>query len=91
MADNFIIATHRNSDSLHLKLKGDFDDHSAHELFEIIKKSFNNTLRIFVHTNSLNNILAFNRLLFLRNLQTLKKQNSSILFTGDRTEDLFLE
>lgn len=32
MAANFRISTHRNSENLHLKLYGDFDGTSAHEL-----------------------------------------------------------
>ena len=36
MASNFRILFHETKDSLHLKLFGDFDGNSAHELFNAI-------------------------------------------------------
>ena len=38
MASNFSIFFHRNSDNLYLKLMGDFDGSSAHQLINILKE-----------------------------------------------------
>ncbi len=38
MASNFRIFLHETRDSLHLKLDGDFDGSSAHELLNTLKK-----------------------------------------------------
>ena len=38
MASNFQIYRHRTRDSLHLKLEGDFDGSSAHELINALKE-----------------------------------------------------
>jgi len=38
MAARFRISIHRNSENLHLKLMGDFDGTSAHELLNVLKR-----------------------------------------------------
>jgi hypothetical protein len=48
MASNFRISTHRNSESLHLKLVGDFDGSSAFELINVLKKNWNGAYRVFI-------------------------------------------
>ena len=37
MASNFEISIHRNSENLHVKMVGDFDGNSVHELLDILK------------------------------------------------------
>ena len=56
MSANFQIYTHRNSENLHIKLLGDFDDASACELIDILEKNSEDDLRVFVHTSNLNEI-----------------------------------
>lgn len=56
MASNFRISTHRSSESLHLKLVGDFDGSSAFELINVLKKNWNGAYRVFIHTDSLKDI-----------------------------------
>jgi hypothetical protein len=53
MAKYFRIAIQRSSDTLHLKLIGEFDGRSAHELLNTIQKNRNGASRIFIHTSSL--------------------------------------
>ena len=48
MASNFKILVHRNSDSLHLKLVGDFDGTSAHELLNSLTKNARGVRRVFI-------------------------------------------
>jgi len=41
MASNFQIYSYKTRDSLHLKLNGDFDGNSAHELINILNEAGN--------------------------------------------------
>ena len=84
MASDFRISVHRNSDSLHLKLMGDFDGSSACELTNVLKKSVNGVSRVFIHTNSLKNIHPFGRETFQQNLRDLKDFTDRISFTGEQ-------
>ena len=59
MASNFQIFSYKNRDSLHLKLSGDFDGSSAHELFNTFKKYDTDFLEIFIDTNNLKTINSF--------------------------------
>ena len=84
MASNFKISIHRNSDSLHLKLIGDFDGSSACELLNVLKKSINGVFRVIIHTNSLKNIYPFGQDTFQKNLRDLKDRADRIIFTGEK-------
>ena len=82
MATNFKIAAHRNGGTLHLKLVGDFDGTSAHELLNTLKKSGDQTSRVFVDTGSLRNIYPFGLNVFHTNLNILKGRSLDLVFTG---------
>lgn len=84
MASNFRISTHRNSDSLHLKLTGDFDGTSAWELLNIIKKDRNRVSKIFIHCDCLKQIDPFGRNVLHNEMGTLRKEPPYLLFTGDK-------
>jgi hypothetical protein len=88
MASNFRISIHRNSDNLHLKLVGDFDGTSAHQLLNVLKKNWNSVYRVFIHTGSLKDIHPFGRHTFQQNLSDLKGHHSRILFTGDNASQI---
>jgi anti-anti-sigma regulatory factor len=83
MATNFRIAAHRNGETLHLKLVGDFDGTSAHELLNTLKKSGDHTSRISVDTGSLRNIYPFGLNVFHTNLNVLKGRSVELVFTGE--------
>ena len=61
MASNFKILIHKSSESLHLKLTGDFDGTSAHELLNTIKDYGAGMNKIFIHTNGLRGIFPFGK------------------------------
>jgi anti-anti-sigma regulatory factor len=82
MASNFRIYIHRNSDSLHLKLAGDFDGTSAFELLDTVKKSGAGLRKVFIHTSDLKTIHAFGLHVFEKCLSDLKGSSFQILFTG---------
>ena len=83
MATNFKIAAHRNGGTLHLKLVGDFDGTSAHELLNTLKKRGDHTSRVFIDTGSLRNIYPFGLNVFHTNLNVLKDRSLDLVFTGE--------
>ncbi|MBU1052450.1 MAG: hypothetical protein KKC46_01325 [Proteobacteria bacterium] len=90
MAANFKIQVFRNSDNVHLKLFGDFDGNSAHELINFISKLCY-TNKLFVHTSALKQINNFGLEVFRKSLNSLDIRPASCWFTGDKANDLIPE
>ena len=88
MASNFKILIHRNSDNVHLKLMGDFDGSSAHELLNMLNKNCPNASRIFIHTSCVKSIVPFGRSVFRNNLHLLKGKPAHLVFTGEKASEL---
>ena len=88
MALNFKIAVHRNSDNLHLKLMGDFDGTSAHQLLNTLETNSRGASNIFIHTSCLKHIDPFGRTTFHNNIRQFKKGPLRLVFTGDNSEEL---
>lgn len=88
MASNFRISTHRNSDSLHLKLVGDFDGTSAWELLNIIKKDRKSVSKIFIHCDCVKQIDPFGRNVLHSEMGALGKDSPFLLFTGDKARQI---
>lgn len=86
MATNFRISTHQNSDSLHLKLIGDFDGTSAYELFNVLNKMRKSTHRVFIHTSCLKEVHPFACGVFHSQLNTIRGQFRSLVFTGEHAD-----
>ena len=82
MASNFQIYSFKTRDSLHLKLHGDFDGNSAHELINILNDSDNNFWEIFIDTDGLKSVHPFGRAVFEKNLSILKKKLRNLVFIG---------
>ena len=82
MASNFRILFHKTRDSLHLKLDGDFDGNSAHELINALIKHGTSFYQIFIDTNDLKTIHPFGRAVFQKKLDTFNKQLSNLIFIG---------
>jgi len=83
MATNFKIDAHRNDESLYLKLKGDFDGTSAHELLDVVRKRDVHISRVFIHTSNLRDIHPFGLHVFRSNVNVLKGQSVDLVFTGE--------
>jgi len=83
VASNFRILFHRNSDNLHLKLSGDFDISSAHELLDVIKQGCRGASKIIIHTNSLRKIYPFALNTFQKDFSGMEGLSAHILFTGE--------
>jgi hypothetical protein len=88
MATDFKILVHKNSENLHLKLIGDFDRTSAHEVLNALKKNCGGASRVFIHTSCLNRIHPFPRDVFHNQLNMLKKQSLLVAFTGQNSGKL---
>jgi hypothetical protein len=88
MATDFKILIHKNSDNLHLKLIGDFDRTSAHEVLNALKKNCRGASRVFIHTSCLNNIHPFPRDVFHNQLNMLKERSFLVAFTGQNSGKL---
>jgi hypothetical protein len=88
MASNFRIFMHRNSDSLHLKLAGDFDGTSAFELLDLVKKNGRGLRKVFIHTSDLKTIHPFGQHVFERSLSDLKGSSFQFLFTGEHAQQI---
>ncbi|MDY6971391.1 MAG: hypothetical protein SV775_03570 [Thermodesulfobacteriota bacterium] len=91
MARNFKIYVHRNSENVHLKLVGDFDGSSAHELLNSLKRNCCRAGMTFVHTNCLKQIHPFGRDVFRNNFGILKGMSNAVLFTGEDAPQLVPE
>jgi anti-anti-sigma regulatory factor len=83
MAAHFKISVHRNDENLHLKLMGDFDETSAHELVNILKRCAGRTSRVFIHTSCLRRIRHLGVKALHNNLSGLKGKSTQIIFTGE--------
>ena len=83
MAPNFKIFFHETRDSLHLKLYGDFDGNSAHELLNSLINRGDGFYQIFIDTRDLNTVHRFGREVFQKKLGTFNKQFSNFVFVGE--------
>jgi anti-anti-sigma regulatory factor len=82
MASNFQIFSYKTKDSLHLKLSGDFDGSSAHELINKLLEHGAGCYQIFIDTNDLKTIHPFGGNVFENKFASLKKQLGHLLFIG---------
>jgi len=83
MASNFRIFAHRNSDSLHLELVGDFDGSSAFELLEKVKENGHGLRKVFIDTSGLETIYSFGAAVVEKNLSDLRGSSFDLHFTGE--------
>ena len=88
MASNFGIAVDRNSDGFVLKLAGDFDVKSAHELIYAIEKLPEDTVKLYIYTNGLKTIRPIGLDIFHMFMRSLNGQSTKIVFTGRNASQL---
>ncbi len=79
----FKIFKHRQSENLHLKLTGEFNDMSVCELIDVLRDNYNDVMRVFVHTSNLNRISTSNmgRDVFDKNIKDLSDNSFNIRFS----------
>jgi hypothetical protein len=88
MACNFRVVLHRNSESLHMRLEGDFDGSSAHQLLQMLGENGRGTRRVFIHTNGLKEIHPFGTEVFQKNLNHVMGRRADLVFTGDKGPEI---
>ena len=88
MASNFRIYEHQNTDSLHLKLTGDFDGSSAREVLHVLQNNYRKASQVFIHCSCLNKIEPSGRAVFQDNINALKDDSKRFLFTGDKASQI---
>ena len=82
MASTFRILSHETRNSLHLKLTGDFDGSSAHELINTLIERGTGFYQIFIDTNDIKTIHPFGRNVFQKKLGSFNKQFGNLIFIG---------
>jgi len=87
MASNFHIFSYKTRDSLHLKLAGDFDGSSAHELINTLISHGADFYQIFVDTNGIKTIHPFGNAVFQKKRGGLKKQFRNLIFIGENRHE----
>jgi hypothetical protein len=85
MAANFKIYCNRTGNDLHLKLAGDFDGSSAHELVNTLRAQHGNAAKITVHTSGLSLIYPFGLDVF-RKKCSINGLSRSLTFTGEYSD-----
>ena len=90
MAPNFQITYYRYEDGIHLKLYGDFDGSSAHQLLNLLKVKSHDTLKIYIHTDGLKDLHPFGLNTFLKGFKILNGCADRIVFTGKKAVALDL-
>lgn len=88
MVETFRILPYRNSDNLHLRLTGVFDDEAALALIETLNENRGMVNKIFVHTAALDQVYDAAVELFQSDLISLDRPGTEIIFTGKRGEKL---
>jgi hypothetical protein len=84
MTSDFKILVHRNSDNLHVKLLGEFDGSSAHQLLNFLEKHCRKASTVFINTNCLRDVVPFGRNIFQANLAPLQRKPVRFVFTGEK-------
>ena len=82
MARNFNIYSFKTRDSLHLKLAGDFDGSSAHELINVLLDHSRDCFDIFIDTDGLKSLHPFGIEVFKKNMGTTKLTIKNLVFIG---------
>jgi hypothetical protein len=88
MAANFKIKTARVNDVLHLNLAGDFDGSSAWILLNDMADMGADTRCIFIDTNSLKEVHPFGKAVFEKQIPSVKKSYTTLIFLGRHAKRL---
>ena len=88
MASNFHILPYKTRDCLHLKLAGDFDGSSAHELINTLVDNDKGYYQIFIDINDLKTIHPFGKEVLEKKLGSINKQFKNLIFIGENSHEL---
>ena len=88
MAPNFRMTYYRYEDGIHLKLYGDFDGSSAHELLNLLKVKSHDRLKIYIHTDGLKHLCPFGLNTFIKGFRVINGRVDRIEFAGKKATAL---
>lgn len=88
MSNFFRVVVHRNSDTLHLRLEGDFDEEAAREVVFEIGANVNGAGRVFIHTNGLGRVFPPGQEAFRKGLPASQKGRITFVFTGEKATQI---
>jgi hypothetical protein len=89
MADEFRILVHRNEESAHFKLMGEFDEKAAIELLDTLRRYSGGASKIFIHTDSLDGISEYSEQNLKNGLLDGSKNLAAKILTTGRFGNLF--
>jgi hypothetical protein len=87
MANNFKVSFRKERDTLHIRVKGDFDGMSAYQLLRVLKTHAGMVKRILINTGSLKSVQLFGKRVFHGNLGFLNRQPCDLRFTGQKAAE----
>lgn len=87
MASNFKILIDRSENRIHVRLYGDFDGSSAHELLNLLRRYWHNASKIHIYTEGLNHIHPFGLNIFYKRFGIMNDCAARIAFSGDKATD----
>jgi anti-anti-sigma regulatory factor len=90
MASNFQIYSFKTRDSLHIKLTGDFDGSSAHELINTLENNNKSYYQIFVDTSDLKTIYPFGKMVLEKKFGSINKKSNNLILIGKNVNELYL-
>jgi ABC-type transporter Mla MlaB component len=82
MASNFHMFTHKTTDTLYIKLTGDFDGSSASELANVLESKQKDYYQIFINTSELKNIYPFGVEVLQHKLLEIENHKPHVIFIG---------
>jgi anti-anti-sigma regulatory factor len=82
MAQNFHIFTHQTTNSLHLKLVGEFDGSSASELINVLELNQGKYYQIFIDTSELQAIHSFGKKVLQSRMSEISNRDTILKFIG---------
>jgi len=82
MATNFHMFTHKTTETLHIKLTGDFDGSSASELVNTLEEHRGRYYQIFINTTELSTVHPFGEEVLQRSLPEIGEQGTGVIFIG---------
>ena len=88
MAKDFKISVQRKGEDVHLKLRGDFDGTSAHELLNALRTSCATCSQVYIHTGSLKTLHPFGLHVFHSHFDLLKGKSLDLVFTDEHASRL---
>ncbi len=91
MSARLSISSEQTGNTIHIRLKGFFDDTLAEELLSKISHYSSNAGKIVVHTDGIKTFHPFGQRLFIHKYPVLKKESVKMVITGKNRDKMMLK